>query len=73
LQPAWRPDCVVFDAVYSPWPTPFAATAARAGCAIVSGLDLLLHQAVRQFDMFTGVAAPIDAMRSALYTAAAAR
>lgn len=73
LRPAWREGCVVFDAVYDPWPTPFAAGATGAGCAIVSGLDLLLHQAVRQFEMFTGVAGPIDAMRSALYTAAAAR
>jgi shikimate dehydrogenase len=73
LRPAWREGCVVFDAVYDPWPTPLAAGAAGAGCAIVSGLDLLLHQAVRQFDMFTGIEAPIDAMRSALYIAAAAR
>jgi shikimate-5-dehydrogenase len=73
LRPSWREGCVVFDAVYDPWPTPLAAGAAGAGCAIVSGLDLLLHQAARQFDLFTGVEAPIDAMRSALYVAAAAR
>jgi shikimate dehydrogenase len=73
IRPVWRGDTVVFDAVYDPWPTPFAASAAAAGCVIVSGLDLLLHQAVRQFTMFTGVDAPIEAMRSALSTAAAAR
>jgi len=73
LRPAWRRVTAVFDAVYDPWPTPLAAAAAAAGCPIVSGLDLLLHQAVRQFDMFTGVAAPIDAMREALRTAVAAR
>jgi shikimate dehydrogenase len=73
LRPAWRSDTVVFDAVYEPWPTPLAAGAAATGCTIVSGLDLLLHQAVRQFEMFTGIHAPIDAMRSALNDAAAAR
>ncbi|MBX6749913.1 MAG: shikimate dehydrogenase [Micromonosporaceae bacterium] len=70
---AWRPATVVFDVVYDPWPTPLAAAAQRAGCRIVSGLDLLLAQAVHQFELFTGVPAPVAAMREALYTAAAAR
>jgi len=39
----------------------------------VSGLDLLLAQAVRQFELFTGVEAPVAAMRDALHAAAAAR
>ena len=52
---AWRPTTVVFDVVYDPWPTPLAAAAQRAGCRIVSGLDLLLAQAVHQFELFTGV------------------
>ncbi len=73
LVPRWRPATVLFDAVYDPWPTPLAAGAAAAGCPIVSGLDLLLAQAVHQFTMFTGVPAPVAAMRSALRAAAAAR
>ena len=63
----------LFDAVYDPWPTPLAAAAAaRRAAAIVSGLDLLLAQAVRQFELFTGVDAPVAAMRDALHAAAAA-
>jgi shikimate dehydrogenase len=69
----WQPGSVLFDAVYDPWPTPLAAAAASAGCRIVSGLDLLLAQAVRQFELFTGVDAPVVAMREALHAAAAAR
>jgi shikimate dehydrogenase len=69
----WRPGAVFFDAVYDPWPTPLAAAAEQAGVAIVSGLDLLLAQAIRQFELFTGVAAPVAAMRDALHAAAAAR
>jgi shikimate-5-dehydrogenase len=65
----WRPSVVLFDALYDPWPTPLAAAAARAGCRVLSGLDLLLTQAVHQFDLFTGVAAPVDAMRAALVAA----
>ncbi|MEV6927860.1 shikimate dehydrogenase [Dactylosporangium sp. NPDC051485] len=57
---------VVFDAIYDPWPTPLAAAAKAAGCPIVSGLDLLLWQAVDQFELFTGAKAPVAAMRAAL-------
>ncbi len=66
---AWRSDTVLFDAVYDPWPTPLASSAAAAGCHIVSGLDLLLAQAVRQFELFTGVDPPVAAMRAALHAA----
>jgi shikimate dehydrogenase len=69
----WRPESVVFDAVYHPWPTPIAEAASAVGCRIVSGLDLLLTQAVRQFELYTGVDAPVAAMRTALFDAAAAR
>jgi shikimate dehydrogenase len=73
LRPSWRSGSVLFDAVYDPWPTPLAAGAARAGATIVSGLDLLLHQAARQFTLFTGVPAPVEAMAAAVRTAVAAR
>jgi shikimate dehydrogenase len=71
LAPAvrWRPDGVVLDALYHPWPTPLAAAAAAAGCRVVSGLELLLAQAVAQFHLFTGVPAPLAAMRTALLAA----
>ncbi|WP_327009526.1 shikimate dehydrogenase [Dactylosporangium sp. NBC_01737] len=62
----WSGRPVVFDAIYDPWPTPLAAAAQAAGCAIVSGLDLLLWQAVDQFELFTSAKAPVAAMRAAL-------
>lgn len=68
-QISWRPGSVVFDVLYDPWPTPLAAAAAEAGCRVVSGLDLLLAQAVYQFEQFTGVSAPVEAMRAALLAA----
>jgi shikimate dehydrogenase len=67
LRPRWRDGSVLFDAIYDPWPTPLAATAASAGVPIVSGLDLLLFQALRQFQAFTGAKPPVSAMRSALF------
>jgi len=73
LSVAWRPETVLFDALYDPWPTPLAAAAHAAGCPIVSGLDLLLTQALHQFSLFTGRPAPAPAMRTALFDAAARR
>ena len=71
---AWRPGTVLFDAIYDPWPTPLAGSAAAHGLAVASGLDLLLAQALSQFEQFTGVRpAPEAAMRAALSEAAAAR
>lgn len=68
---AWRPGAVFFDALYDPWPTPLATAADGAGCRIASGLDLLLAQAIGQFEQFTGVAAPRAAMAAALAAARA--
>jgi shikimate dehydrogenase len=57
---------VVFDVVYDPWPTPLAAAAVASGATLVSGLDLLVHQAALQVELMTGVAqAPVAAMRAA--------
>ena len=74
LSVPWRPGTVLFDAIYDPWPTPLAASATAAGLRVVSGLDLLLAQALGQFEQFTGVRpAPEPAMREALIAAAALR
>ncbi|HWU20737.1 MAG TPA: shikimate dehydrogenase [Nocardioides sp.] len=64
---------VLFEVTYNTWPTPLAAAAADAGAVVVSGLDLLVHQAVLQFEMFTGQPGPLDAMRGAGEAALAAR
>ncbi|MDG4766503.1 shikimate dehydrogenase [Solwaraspora sp. WMMD406] len=65
----WSAGMVFFDAIYDPWPTPLAAAATAAGVRVISGLDLLLAQAVGQFEHFTGVPAPVPAMRAALHDA----
>ncbi|WAZ20431.1 shikimate dehydrogenase [Streptomyces cinnabarinus] len=56
----------LFDVLYEPWPTTLAARWSAYGGAVVSGLDLLVHQAVLQVEQMTGRApAPLDAMRKA--------
>ena len=56
----------VLDVVYAPWPTPLAQAAAKSGAVVVSGFDLLLHQAARQVELMTGLKpAPLTRMRTA--------
>jgi len=55
----------VFEAVYDPWPTPLAQAAMDSGRPLVSGLDLLAHQAVLQVDLMTGEPVPVDLVRDA--------
>lgn len=68
----WVSRPVVLDVVYTPWPTPLAASAREAGCQIVSGLAVLLHQAAAQVELMTGCCAPVAQMRAALDAAVAA-
>ncbi|MER6288774.1 shikimate dehydrogenase [Streptomyces sviceus] len=64
----------LFDVLYDPWPTELAARWSMIGGAVVSGLDLLVHQAVLQVEQMTGrTPAPVDAMRKAGEHALAAR
>ncbi|MEU2334220.1 shikimate dehydrogenase [Streptomyces sp. NPDC006654] len=56
----------LFDVLYHPWPTALAARWSMFGGAVVSGLDLLVHQAVLQVEQMTGRSpAPVEAMRRA--------
>jgi shikimate dehydrogenase len=50
-----------------PYPETATATAARAvGARVVTGLDVLLAQGAASFERWTGLAAPLEAMRAAL-------
>ncbi len=55
-----------FDIVSNPKETKLLAEARERGCAIVYGYKMLLYQAARQFELFTGLKAPLAAMESAL-------
>jgi shikimate dehydrogenase len=60
-----RPGTVVLDMVYEPLATRFLRDAQQAGCTIIDGLEILLAQAVAQFETWTGLEAPLDVMKSA--------
>lgn len=60
-----RPGTIVFDMVYDPFETRLLREAAAAGCTVINGLEMLLAQAVAQFETWTGLEAPLDVMKSA--------
>lgn len=66
-----RPDQVVFDMVYRPLKTRLLRDAEAAGCVVIPGVEMLVHQAVLQFEAWTGIPAPYGAMRAALLAALA--
>ena len=61
------PPPVVVDLVYraDARATPVAAWADRGGATVVDGLEVLVRQGARSFTLWTGLPAPLDAMRAA--------
>jgi shikimate dehydrogenase len=60
-----RADQWVVDLVYHPLETPLLAAARAAGATTIDGLGMLVHQAALAFERWTGVPAPLAAMRAA--------
>ncbi len=56
----------VMDIVYNPLETRLLKEARAAGCRTVPGLEMFLHQAIGQFELWTGQKAPVSVMRSVL-------
>jgi len=71
LPQPWLGRPVLLDVIYAPWPTALATSAFAAGCRVVGGLPVLLHQAAAQVELMTGRPAPVVAMRDALTAGAA--
>jgi 3-dehydroquinate dehydratase/shikimate dehydrogenase len=65
-----KPGSVVLDMVYDPLETRLLREAQAAGCTIIEGLEMLLAQAVAQFETWTGLEAPVEVLKAtALYLA----
>lgn len=56
---------LLLDVVYTGWPTPLARTFHEAGASVVSGLEMLVHQAAEQVALMTGMCPPVQEMRAA--------
>lgn len=66
VPPEWIPSHTpVFDFVYTP--SEFKNRLAAQGNHISNGLEMLLQQGCKSFELWTGQPAPVEAMRKALY------
>lgn len=59
-------DAIVYDIVYRPVNTEFLENAKYAGADVVYGYEMLLYQGAKSFEIWTGIPAPIYAMKKAL-------
>ena len=57
----FRPGQIVYDLIYNR-PTELLALARSQGAAAIDGLGMLVHQGARAFELWTGVAAPVEVM-----------
>lgn len=65
------PASLVFDMVYNPLETTLLRHAASQGLTVISGLQMFLEQATRQFEIWTGAPAPRAVMEKAAIEALA--
>ncbi|MBZ5611783.1 MAG: shikimate dehydrogenase [Acidobacteriia bacterium] len=59
------PADLVFDMVYNPLQTTLLRRACEQGLTTISGLEMFLEQAARQFEIWTGASAPRSVMQKA--------
>lgn len=62
------PQQFCFDACYNPRRTQFLLDAEAAGCQVLNGLGMSLHQGAAQIELWTGQPAPLEVMRAELET-----
>lgn len=62
----FRRGMLAMDIVYTPLKTEFLKQAQAAGSRIIDGLTMFVLQGARQFELWTGLDAPVDVMREAV-------
>jgi len=64
IDAAWlKPGAIASDLIYNPLTTTFLRQAAGRGCRTHGGLGMFVYQGAYAFEYWTGLAAPIEAMR----------
>ncbi|MBS0263991.1 MAG: shikimate dehydrogenase [Planctomycetes bacterium] len=61
-----REGMVVFDTIYNPERTLLIKQARERECRTITGVEMFVRQAARQFELFTGASAPVDTMSDVL-------
>jgi 3-dehydroquinate dehydratase/shikimate dehydrogenase len=57
------PGLTVFDTVYNPEQTLLVRDARSRGCGVITGVEMFVRQAAKQFELFTRVVPSLDSLR----------
>ncbi len=60
LEESFNEEQIVFDLIYNPTKTNFLEMAEMQGAKVVGGLKMLISQAAKSFELWTGVEMPMD-------------
>ncbi|MGA1197227.1 MAG: shikimate dehydrogenase [Candidatus Latescibacterota bacterium] len=60
---AVHPDMVLYDTVFNPLETALMRAFKSVGAAAFGGLDMLVYQGARSFEIWTGTMPPVDVMK----------
>ncbi|MGI6776851.1 MAG: shikimate dehydrogenase [Acetivibrionales bacterium] len=61
-------ESIVMDIVFTPAVTALQKEAKAAGCTVISGTRMIMHQACKQFELYTGLNAPFDIYEEVINT-----
>ena len=60
LEESFNKEQIVFDLIYNPTKTKFLQMAEMQGAKVVGGLKMLISQAAKSFELWTGIEMPVD-------------
>ena len=66
LEESFHEDQIVFDMIYNPTETKLLSLAKKKGAKVLGGLAMLVHQAAKSFELWTGESMPIEKLSDAL-------
>jgi len=66
LEESFHKDQIVFDMVYNPTETKLISIAKNQGAKVFGGLTMLVHQAAKSFELWTGEEMPIEKLSHSL-------
>jgi shikimate dehydrogenase len=65
--PRLLPQTIIYDIVYSPQGTPLQKMAQEHGLPFIDGLGMLIHQAARAFQIWTGKEMPVELVKKQIF------
>jgi shikimate dehydrogenase len=59
IEASFNEDQIVFDLIYNPTQTNFLQLAEKQGAKTISGMKMLISQAAKSFELWTGIEMPV--------------